>query len=425
MKNSSGANFRVAQSAGIRDDTRKNDTLARLPRKPEFTDADLAQLREYRLGRLRGRMKAAEVVLCVLNNPVNLRYAADFREYQLFQAHIPTAYLFVPVEGPLTMHGAAQRNPPAIDAYRPSDFLTTFDGGLDTARNSRRFAANVVDYLKENHLHDPAARIALERFSPPVLQAVSRTGLRVTNAESLLEHARAINSPLEIRCMQHAIAVAEFGIEQMLDKLEPGITENQLWSVLHQVNIAHDGDWIDGRMLCSGQRTNPWLQEATDKVIQAGELVGFDTDMIGPGSYCADISRTVLCRPAEPTKQQKYAFRHAYDEVHHNLELLRPGITFAEISDRAFAREAEFLARRYPCVMHGVGMCDEYPKIYYREDWPDNGYDGTVRENMVLCVESFSGSEHGGEGVKLEQMARITENGCQLLSQYPFDRDLL
>ena len=406
----------------------KKVTVTSLPRKPaavNFTDADLTQLREYRLGRLRGRMKAAEVVLCVLNNPVNLRYAADFREYQLFQAHIPTAYLFVPVEGPLTMHGAAQRNLPTIDSYRPSDFLTAFDGGLDAAENSRRFAANVIDYLKENHLHDSNPRIALERFSPSVLQAVSRTGLRVTDAESLAEEARAIKSPLEIRRMQHAIAVAEFGIERMLDKLEPGITENQLWSVLHQVNIAHDGDWIDGRMLCSGRRTNPWLQEATDKVIQAGELVGFDTDMIGPGGYCADISRTVLCRPAAPTQQQKHAFRHAYDEIHYNIELLRPGITFAEISERAFTREPEFIARRYPCVMHGVGMCDEYPKIYYREDWPASGYDGIVRENMVLCVESFSGSAHGGEGVKLEQMARITENGYELLSHYPFDRGLL
>ena len=395
------------------------------PPKPDFTDADLAQLRAYRLGRLRGRMKAAQVALCVLNNPVSLRYAADFREYPLFQAHIPTACLLVPVEGALTMCGAAQRNLPGVAAYRPSPLLTAFDGGLDIAQLSRRFAAILKDVLKENHLYEPGARIALERHPPPVTQAIADAGLRTVNAEGLVEQARAIKSPLEIRCMEHSVAVAEYGIAQMLDQLQPGITENQLWSVLHQINIAHDGDWIDGRMLSSGQRTNPWLQEATDKVIQAGELVGFDTDLIGPGGYCADISRSVLCRPARPTPSQKHAYRHAWDEIHHNLELLRPGVTFAEISARAFPREPQFIARRYPCVVHGVGMSDEYPKIYYAEDWASCGYDGVVRENMVLCVESFSGSEHGGEGVKLEQMARITENGYQLLSRYPFEEDLL
>ncbi len=398
------------------------------PRKAHFTETELTQLRDYRLGRLRREMNAAEVALCVLNNPVNLRYAADFHEYQLFQAHIPTSYLFVPAAGHLVMHGAAQRNLPAVGEYRPSDFLTPFDGGPDIGKNSRRFAANVVAYLKQNHLYESGARVALERFSPVVAEAVANAGaagLRVVDGEGLLEQARAIKSPLEIRCMQYCIEVAEFGIHRMLEKLEPGISENQLWSILHQVNIAHGGDWIDGRMLCSGRRTNPWLQEATDKVIEAGELVGFDTDLIGPGGYCADISRTVLCQPARPTARQKYTFRHAYDEVRENLELLRPGITFAEISARAFARRPEFIARRYPCVMHGVGMCDEYPKIYYREDWPANGYDGVIRENMVLCVESFCGSERGGEGVKLEQMARVTETGYALLSHYPFDRWLL
>lgn len=395
------------------------------PRKPGFTDAELGELRAYRLGRLREKMKAAEVALCVFTNPVNLRYAADFREYPMFQSHIPTNYLFVPVEGALRMHGAWRRNLPAVGEYRQSDLLTAFDGGFDLRRNNARFAASLTAFLKEKHLYERGARVALERFLPGSIAAAAQTGLQMHDAEILAEQARAIKSEMELRCMRHSVAVAEFGIARMLEHLAPGITENQLWSVLHQINIAHDGDWIDGRVLSSGARTNPGLGEATDKVIEAGELVAFDTDMIGPFGYCADISRTVLCRPAKPNARQKHAYRHAHDEVCHNLELLRPGITFAEISARGFARRDEFIARRYPCMMHGVGVCDEYPKIFYREDWERDGYDGVVEENMVLCVESYSGSEHGGEGVKLEQMARITGDGCELLSQYPFEQCLL
>ncbi|MGI9310155.1 MAG: M24 family metallopeptidase [bacterium] len=397
----------------------------RLPPNPPLADADWNELRRYRLDRVRAQMAAEGVALCVLNNPINLRYAADFCEYSLFQSHIPTCYLFVPLSGPLVMHGALRRDLSTIDQHRPSDFLTAFDGGLDLRANSRRFAANVIAFLREHDLHEPGAKVALERCAPVALQAVADAGLRADDAERILEHARAIKSPLELRCMRHSIAVAEHGIERMLARLEPGISENELWSVLHQVNIAHGGQWIDGRVLSSGARTNPGMQEATDKVIEAGELVCFDTDLIGPAGYCADISRSVLCRPATPSAQQRHAYQHAYEEVHRNLELLRPGITFAEISARAFEREAEFVARRYPCVMHGVGLCDEYPKIYYREDWARDGYDGVVEENMVLCVESFSGSERGGEGVKLEQMARITADGCEVLSRYPFESDLL
>ena len=33
------------------------------------------------------------------------------------------------------------------------------------------------------------------------------------------------------------------------------------------------------------------MQESSNKVIQKGEIVSFDTDMVGPYGYCADISR--------------------------------------------------------------------------------------------------------------------------------------
>ena len=42
------------------------------------------------------------------------------------------------------------------------------------------------------------------------------------------------------------------------------------------------------------QRTNPWMQESSNKVIQSGEMVSFDTDMVGPYGYCADISRAFV-----------------------------------------------------------------------------------------------------------------------------------
>lgn len=119
-----------------------------------------------------------------------------------------------------------------------------------------------------------------------------------------MEQAKLIKCEAEIMCMQRCIAVAQHGMHKMQAALQPGVTENQLWSILHQVNIAHDGDWIEGRMLASGERTNPWLQEATNKIIRSGELVAFDTDMIGPKGYIADISRAWLCGDGPANAQQ-------------------------------------------------------------------------------------------------------------------------
>ncbi len=40
-------------------------------------------------------------------------------------------------------------------------------------------------------------------------------------------------------------------------------------------------------------------------------------------------------------------------------------------------------------------------------------------------VESYIGAENGPEGVKLEQQARVSERGVEVLSRFPFDDALL
>ena len=85
----------------------------------------------------------------------------------------------------------------------------------------------------------------------------------------------------------------------------------------------------------------------------------------------------------------------------------------------------EFLARRYTCLAHGLGMTDEYPKIAYPQDWAQWGYDGELVADTVLTVESFVGSDRGGPGVKLEDMYLVTADGPERLSTYPFEEVLL
>ena len=381
---------------------------------------DLAALRNYRLSRLRQTLAEADIPLAVLLQPVSLRYAVDFREYPLFQSHLPMYYLFVPVDGPVVMHSAYNRQYELVDDYRPGAGVNPFDSGLDLEAAAKQFARDVEGFLGEIGVDSRHARIAVESLPADFFGALKSRGFRLVSGEALIERARAIKSEEEIACMRHSIAVAELGMSEMRQALRPGITENQLWAILHRVNISHDGDWMEGRMLASGPRTNPWLQEAGDRMIKAGELVAFDTDMVGPFGYCADISRTWLCGDGKPTPAQRDLYRHAWEEVQHNTAVLEPGLGLHEFASRIYPRRREFIAHRYPCFAHGVGMSDEYPKLYYPED-SARQYDGVIEPGMVLCVESFTGSDRGGEGVKLEQVVLVTGNGTEILSTYPYE----
>ena len=233
------------------------------------------------------------------------------------------------------------------------------------------------------------------------------------------------NRPDEIAGMTHALAVCDGGIARMREALQPGMTENALWALLHETNIRHGGECIETRLFASGGRTNPWFQECSDRVIRPGDLVAFDTDMIGPMGFCCDISRTFHTGPgkASPTQRKLYAL--AVEQIRHNLGLLKAGVRFREITEKSFMLPEPYYPNRYANVMHGVGLADEWPVIVNRSDWDTRGYDGVLEEGMVLSVESYVGATGGVDGIKLEECALVTRDGYQLLSTFPYEERLV
>jgi Xaa-Pro aminopeptidase len=295
--------------------------------------------------------------------------------------------------------------------------LSYFFGGSRMDEWMKRWAKEMADLVDQ--YGGGNRRLGVERAGARAPAAFGDLNIEVADAMDVIEAARNIKSPEEILCMNHAIAVAETGMWRMREALQPGMSEIELWSLLWQANMEHGGDWIECRLLSAGDRTNPWLQEASGRLIRPGELVAFDTDLIGPFGYAADISRTYICA-TKPTACQKELYQRAYDEVQHNMELMRPGMSFKEITDKSFRQPDQFIPNRYPVVAHGIGMSDEWPAILYPQDYAEAGYDGVLETGMTLCVESYVGEARGSEGVKLEQQVLITDDGYRLLTRFQF-----
>ena len=404
------------------DDAVINDAWSVLSDTEAAPEIDFARLYDYRTARLKAEMRKADVALLVMINPSSLRYAADYDSYQLFQAHMPATYMFLPLEGPAVMFGSNAGLSDRGIENRPARPLTFFDSGTEQSEASRLFAADAVRFLEE--IGSDSRRIAVEFVNPSQTQALMQRGLKVLDGIPIAEAARVIKSEDEVACVRWAVAVAEHGIRKMKKVLRPGVSELQLWGLLNYTNLANHGGWHDGRMLASGPRTNPWLQEATQRKFESGDLVAFDTDMVGPMGYFADISRTLHCGPDKPTKRQKQLYQLAHEEVHTNMSLVQPGISFFEIQDQASDVPEEFREQAYPCVMHAVGMCDEYPRINYGFRGR-NFYDGVLQAGMVMCIESYMGAVGETHGVKLEQQVLVTEDGYDMLTNCPFEESLL
>ena len=322
-----------------------NDQWSSLAAIREMPEIDTRRLRHYRLERIRAQMRARDVALTILVNPLSLRYAVDFREFTAFQARIPLCYLFVPLEGPVVMHSgfsSKEADPDSvIDEFREPYDINIYNAGSKLTDQCRLFSLQVLDFLKS--IQHTGGRVAVDQVTPAVVQALMQQGMEVLDAVSIVEDARLIKSVDEIQCMRWSVAVAEHGMAKLREVLAPGVTEHQLWALMNYVNLANDGEWHDLRMLASGPRTNPWFQEASSRAIGAGELVAFDTDMVGPFGYFCDVSRTYFCEPGKPTDEQRELYTRAYDEINHNIAQVRVGMTLQDLAERAFRQPAGFL----------------------------------------------------------------------------------
>ncbi|HVM84783.1 MAG TPA: Xaa-Pro peptidase family protein [Candidatus Binatia bacterium] len=389
---------------------------------------DMKRLRTYRLDRVRAELRRQDFAGILLFDPINIRYATGSRNMAVWTLHNAGRYAFVPTEGPVVLfefHGCAHLSAglESIAEIRPARAWYFYAAGPLVEKRAGQWAAEIADLVRAHGGGNK--RLALDHCDLAGAQALQKLGIEPHEGEGVMEFARRLKSPDEIALMGVSLAVCETGMARMRDALEPGITENQLWALLHETNIAMGGEWIETRLLASGGRTNPWFAESSDRIIRPGELVSFDTDLIGPYGYCADLSRTYFCGSGKPTPKQRELYRLAFDQIHHNLDVLKPGLTSKELVERSFQLPVSCLENRYCVVYHGVGLADEYPQIVYLEDLESGGYDGLVEPGMTLCVESYIGEVGGDEGVKLEQQVLVTETGCELLTSFPFEEELL
>ncbi|WP_250441644.1 MULTISPECIES: Xaa-Pro peptidase family protein [unclassified Caballeronia] len=388
----------------------------------------MRDVRTYRLARVLAQLKRHECPAILLYDPVNIRYATDTSNMQIWTARNPSRYIMVFADGRIVAweFHSCEHVWDGIELnveMRGAVSWIYFSAGHEAESRAEVWANEIVDVFRAHARGD--SRLAVDRLDPIGSALLVNRGLTLLDGQAMMEDARAIKSAGELVLIGESLRACEAGIERMRRELRPGMTEQELWAHLHFENIRHGGEWIETRLLASGERTNPWMRECSSRVLQNGELLAFDTDMVGPHGYCSDISRTWTVGDTLPSDEQRKLYELAYSQVHFNMDLLRPGMTYREFSEKAWKIPAPYVKNRYSCIAHGIGMVDEAPAIAHQVDWDSAGYDGVFETGMTLCIESYIGAEGGCQGVKLEEQVVLTEHGCVPLTACSFETDWL
>ena len=394
---------------------------------------DLGRMRHDRWARLVAGLVARDYGGLLLFDPLNIRYATDTTNMQLWNSHNPFRAVLLCADGHMV-----------IWEYKQAPFLVTFNPLVKELRSGASFFyavsgdrgdqdaasfANQVDEVMRAHA-GTNRRLAVDKIMVAGLRALERKGFDVLEGEEVTERTRAIKGPddiLAMRCAHDACekAIAEMEAFTRENVPKGGVSEDDIWAELHKGNIRRGGEWIETRLLASGPRTNPWFQECGPRIVRNNEIVAFDTDLIGAYGICIDISRTWWVGDGRPTNAMVSAMNHGLDHIRDHQSRLKPGVTIRELTHGGHKLEDQYWKQKYSCKMHGVGLCDEWPFVPYSDSWVDGAMETALEPGMTLCVEALISPEGGDFSIKLEDQVLITETGCENLTKYPFDPRLL
>ena len=384
---------------------------------------DVRVLNTERLGRAQATMRAAGLPAALLFDPGNVRYVTCDGQHLVFNQHCAFRWALVfaddePIlwEGPDEKHVSRSRWGGEI---RDASGFSYFGSGADSRRDARAAIGEVVSELEARGLQ--RAPLGVDRAEAVAFLELAAHGVKIVDAAPILETARAVKTPLELAVHRDNARLVDEAVRAFLPSLTPGRTENELWGELARQTFAHGALHSEARLLCSGPRTNPWMQEASHRVVENGDLVAFDTDLVGPHGYLTDISRTYLCGDRPATREQCEVYRAAYTFVHESIPEFLPGRSFVELGEKLGALMPEkFRQQRYPFIAHGCGAVDEYPVVKLGVNHP-----GVLEPGMVISVEGYMGAVGGTVGAKYEEQIIITEGEPELISHAPVDDRLL
>ncbi|WP_058300727.1 M24 family metallopeptidase [Gorillibacterium timonense] len=223
---------------------------------------------------------------------------------------------------------------------------------------------------------------------------------------------RAVKDEEEIACIRKAIQIGDRALQQLVPQLSPGITERDIQIELEyrMAQLGSEGPAF-GTIVASGKRSSLPHGTATDKAIRPGEMVVVDFGATYQG-YHGDMTRTLWVGVPEPDiLALYYLVNKALDD---SIAAIKPGMTCGELDSvhRSLFVAEGLEAYSLRGLGHGVGLqIHEQPRVVM--DSRD-----VIVPGMVFTVEPGLYVPNVG-GVRIEDIVRVTEGGCEVLTRCP------
>ncbi len=277
------------------------------------------------------------------------------------------------------------------------------------------FLARAVGPLTKIGLETDAWYLKLKDYR----RLVSLAGVDFADWDGFIQRQRITKTAAQIDRMRQAARAAEAGIDAALKAIAPGKTDNDVAAALYRGSIEAGSEYFGHPpMVVAGPRSALCFALWRRKEIQRGDVVLLE----GAGvidRYHALMARSAVVGP--PNDEHKATADALIGILETAVENIRPGLPAGEIDRLCRARiekkglEKYFKSRTAYGI--GIGFPPNWAEGHIYAIRPDDPM--IIQPNMTFHVIPTLFREDFG--MAISDSVRVTEEGCEVLTQYPRD----
>jgi len=262
--------------------------------------------------------------------------------------------------------------------------------------------------------------LGIDILELPMLRALEAEGIEVVDGQQALLDAREIKTPDEIELLKLAAAMVDATYVDVSRAIRPGTRENELVAIAHDRLFRFGSERVECVNSVAGPRGKPHSHTFSDRMIQPGDMVFLDI-MHSFNGYRTCYYRTFIC--GEPNKYQIDAYETCSKWVSASIDMIRPGVTVDQVAsvwpgaqEFGYKDEEEAFLLQYG---HGIGLSLWERPIFTKRF---QGQNTVLKPGMVFAVECWKGAEDGSGAARIEEEVVVTDNGCEVITNFPADR---
>ncbi|RLE52000.1 MAG: hypothetical protein DRJ26_00680 [Candidatus Methanomethylicota archaeon] len=234
------------------------------------------------------------------------------------------------------------------------------------------------------------------------------------DVSTLVSEFRQVKDSSEVENIRRATRILSRAFRSAADAIEVGVSEVEVAGEALRAMIASGGSGIFKMpIVASGYRSALPHGRASSKAIERGELVVLDF-VVAYNWYYGDLTRVAVV--GYPSSKQLRLYEVVVEALEAAISSIKPGVTCAEVDRvaRKIIAKAGFGEYFIHSTGHGIGLSvHERPRL--------SSTDSTVlKPGMVVTVEPGIYIPDLG-GVRVERDVLVTEDGAEVLDNYPID----